>query len=143
LAEVQGRLQEHFIKKINLPSEYWKQPKPFPSDSIRNYYFLKKYLREETRYDRIVFDKYRNLYYRLVSVSSKFINDDGTLNSMNDWSCMVLDSNFKIIDEIFFSVEDYFSYYFYPVPEGILIGDSKRASAEKSKFCLTLFEINF
>lgn len=132
-----------FINKINLYSKYWTVPKPYPTDSLRNYYFLKKYLREETRYDRIVFDKYRNLYYRLVSVSSNFQNNDGTLKSMNDWSCMVLDSNFKIINELFFNAEDYFSYYFYPVPEGILIGDSKRAISEKSKICLALFEINY
>ena len=131
-----------FIKKAEVKSKFWKKPTPYPDDSARNFYFLKKYNRSETRYDRIIYDKYRNLYYRLVNLPTQFERGDGTIADGNDWSCMILDSNFKVLDEIFFDYNKYFSYYFIPSPDGVLIGDSEKALADKSKLSLALFKIN-
>ena len=125
-----------------MKSKYWKEPSVFPDDSARNYYYIKQYNREEVRYDRIVFDYFNKTYYRLVKLSTQFEKDDGTLKENNNWSCMIINSDFNIIYEVFFNSDDYYSYYFIPTPDGILIGNTEKTLEDKSFIHLSLISFS-
>ncbi len=83
-----------------------------------------KFDNEVGYYFNIIYDKYRNLYYRVVFHNQKERNEDGTTNNrFNDrpWSIIVLDKNFNYIDEIIFSAKKYLSGRFLPTSRGILM----------------------
>ena len=69
---------------------------------------MKQYF-EDGHYRKILFDRFRNLYYRVVFHNQFYENPDGTVNQRceNPWSIIVMDSNFRIIDEIFFEAKEF------------------------------------
>ena len=78
---------------------------------------------EDGHYLRIVYDKYRNLYYRVVFHNQPFENPDGTVNYHNThpWSIIVMDGNFRKIDEIFFPANEFLSRNLLVTSQGLIL----------------------
>lgn len=95
-------------------------------------------------YKKIVFDKYRNLYYRIADHALPIENDNGKLPLLRNksWSLIVLDSNFHKLNEFVFSYGDYLPDIM-PIKSGLLM--AKGIPNEKTKVTnslnLDLYEI--
>lgn len=78
---------------------------------------------EDGKYSDILYDKYRNLYYRVVRHNQNMYNPDGTVNDYWDcsWSIIFLNSDLSIIDEIFFPAKKYLACEVVITSEGILL----------------------
>lgn len=68
-------------------------------------------------YFGIIFDPYRNYYYRFINLS-----DMGNSHSMpNDFSIMILDNNFNIVGEQMFKKTPYMCIGAHVIPEGLML----------------------
>ncbi len=111
-------ISRHFCK-----SKFMTQRHFFPDDSIGHFSYLDRYDVTEPRYITIMYDPYRKYYYRFVTHTIEFEKEDGlTVNTIFDkpWSLIVMDKNFKILDEIIFDNKKFLPAAF-PVREGLLI----------------------
>jgi len=74
-------------------------------------------------YNNIKYDRFRNLYYRIVRHNQPFSNPDGTSNEYFDapWSIIVLDKNLNVIDEISFKAREYILGRVVITKEGLLL----------------------
>ncbi|MCW3102477.1 MAG: hypothetical protein JWO09_917 [Bacteroidetes bacterium] len=122
---------------VEAKTQYKQNINPYPSDSNAHLVFLKKYYTTETRYKFILFNPYKDQYYRVFSKGEEIVNEDGT--KIYPWSLMVLDSDFKVINETTFNSNEYNFFSILPVPEGILICRSKEQSDERNVLRYGLF----
>jgi hypothetical protein len=131
------------IKGYNVRSKYMNHPKPFPDDSLGNYYYVDRYFVEESRYMSLNYDPYRKLYYRIVHHSAEYIRADSiTLNTTSDkvWSLLILDEAFNVLSEQVFAPKKYVPKILIH-PEGILVLHRKDPiTSPKSIFTLFLPE---
>lgn len=114
-----GKITASYLCK----SKYMTERHPYPDDSIGHFSFLNRYEINEPRYLSLVYDPFRNCYYRLVHHAMRFENENGmTVNSFLDkpWSLMVLDENFRIIGEKQMDAERFLPAVF-PVSDGLLV----------------------
>lgn len=77
---------------------------------------------ENCNYGPLLYDPYKNLYYRMFRFGIHHKNEDGTLNSSRDAqkSIIVTDANFNVLKEIVLPKE-YFIYDSYVTPQGLMI----------------------
>lgn len=109
------------IKKSKLAkSEYSTDFNSFDgNNSSENKFFL-----EKTNYNRIIFDKYRNKYYRIVQIGRPIengINPNLEEFHLNKFSIIVLDENFEVLNEINFPPRQYNPYQLFVAEKGIYI----------------------
>ncbi len=82
-----------------------------------------QYRAEIGYYGSVIYDKYRDLYYRTVYHNQQARNKDGTINKLWDrpWSIIVLDKDFNYIDELAFSAKEFRNFSVIPTPRGIIL----------------------
>jgi hypothetical protein len=80
-------------------------------------------------YKAIIWDKYRNFYYRIATHAQSARNASGRINNVNDrpWSIIVLDQQFRILGEQRFPAGNYYYAAIYPVKDGLLIANKFKA----------------
>lgn len=105
----------------------------FCKDSLVNYSYIDKYLFTEFRYLQTVYDTYNNLYYRIVKHNS----DDN--NEFCNWSLMIFNDSFQIVDEIKFDPGQYSYESIIPTQSGLLI--SKRKPNTNNTISYGLFKV--
>jgi hypothetical protein len=116
-------------------------------DSMYNVQFKKKYFTTAPKYAKIIFDMYNNLYYRIAIHEQSFINKKtNTINSEDDktWSIIILDKQFNLIDEIYFSENSpYTPFSFSICEEGLLIRKKKKINNNNENYTwdLDLFKL--
>lgn len=78
-----------------------------------NFAFLKRYIIEEPRYDKILYNKFYNLYFRIYIHRINFYNEDGYLNEFEDkpFSLIVFDENLNFLNEFIFDQKKYLYYH--------------------------------
>lgn len=105
--------EENKISKKNITSRYHSDPKIYPNDSVGNFAFLKRYIIEEPRYDKILYNKFYNLYFRIYIHRINFYNEDGYLNEFEDkpFSLIVFDENLNFLNEFIFDQKKYLYYH--------------------------------
>lgn len=83
----------------------------------------KEYYVSEGRYDKLLKDPYRNVYYRIVKMPMDYLYPDGKAKWEPDFlfSIMILDSEFKIIDEQALPAKTYNIYLSTVTKKGLLI----------------------
>lgn len=121
-------------------SKYMTERHSFPDDSLGYFSFLDRFLINEPRYKYLVYDTYRNYYYRVVHHALDYETKDGmTVNSYLDkpWSIMILDENFELLDEILMD-QDRFVPGIYPAENGIFLRQ-RPAKGSTGPIAFTLF----
>ncbi|MEB2785527.1 DUF4221 family protein [Algoriphagus persicinus] len=71
------------------------------------------YIIENSSYARVIYDKYRKLFYRVTLIGRKLdtsIDESSMDNSRNQFSIVVFDENFQKIKEVLFPSKKYYHY---------------------------------
>ena len=97
-----------FIDKFNI----------YPDDKRFDMLFLKSYLNDEPKFEKIIYDPYMQLYYRIVKHRTKETINGKTMNTR---SIIVLDKQLNVQYEVKLD-RDLIPDIFIPTPHGILIG---------------------
>jgi len=89
-----------------------------------------KFQIERPSYADIIFDKFRNIYYRIARHGIKEINPDGSRNDVFDmpWSIIVLDSNFVPFKEIFCPARKFRCTDLIVTKDGLLISNNHESN---------------
>jgi hypothetical protein len=105
-----------------------------------------KYITSESSYGRIIYDAYRNIYYRFVLVGRP-VNDaeiEGFNSSRkNQFSIIVLDKDFIIIDEVLFPGGIYNQYAAFVGKLGLYLPKTNENYEELSEDYITYDIFNF
>ncbi len=112
------------VKTTNAKSNYIDDFNPIDEKNVSNFSYLKRYLTDEPKYERVIYDQFTHLYYRIVKHRiGKYENEDGTVKSMldSDYSIIFLDKDFNIIDEVLFGSKQYYIPGLIPTKNGILL----------------------
>ena len=92
-------------------------------------------------YPHIVYDKYRQLYYRIFLKEQELKNTEGKFSVLSDKKMylMVFDEQFNLLKEIHLSRNKYF-YHLLVLPEGLAVSKMQRKNADYDKQAL-LFDV--
>lgn len=129
------------FKTFKAKSKYVKYFREYPEDKAFDLVYLKKYNYEEPRYLDVIYDPFRQLYYRIVKHRSKYKRGEGMLPS--NWSVIVLDKNMEKIGEVLFDNPLYSTQIIAPAKGGLYIHKnySDGASVVPGEKKLALFDI--
>ena len=113
------------VKEVKLNrSKYLKNFPPIVYDKsdISNKYIF-EYNMTIPQYHSFHYDKYRNLYYRIVLHGQDVFDENNKKNThlSREWSIMIFDEYFNLLDEILFEKNIYHHSYFYVLEDGIYI----------------------
>lgn len=114
-----GKLVSSHICK----SKYMTERHPYPDDSIGHFAYLNRFEINEPRYISLIYDPFRNCYYRIVHHALEYESKDGmTVNSLLDkpWSVMILDEDFNVKGETIMDAKRFLPAVF-PMKDGIYI----------------------
>lgn len=136
---------EGIIDKKMCKSIYIDSFPIFDQSKFSDNYYTSKYTCQLPTYFSIKYDSYRKLYYRIVLHSLKYKNEDGTLNKFisKKWSIIILNKDFKILNEIIMPENKYNFADFLITPEGILISNNNpmNPSLDENKLTFTFFKV--
>lgn len=124
---------------IDAKTQFTQHISPYPPDSNAHFAFLKKYNRTESRYKSILYDKYKDLYYRIYHKGEEKENEDGSRSFL--WSLIVLDKDFKKISEMEFNSQEYNDFSILPTMEGLLICRTSSSGDIRNTLKYGLFDI--
>ncbi|GIV44846.1 MAG: hypothetical protein KatS3mg035_1969 [Bacteroidia bacterium] len=132
-------LNGQFIKRVKISSKY--SIKEFSKKDFKN---SSKYdsdenldnLVRENIYEKLIYDKYRQLFYRFVSLGIPLKNEDLTYNDINKKPIIlqVIDSKFNLIKEINLGAEKINPLISFGTKNGIIILLISRESTYFKKF---------
>ena len=135
----------NIIKKIYCKSKYLNKFAPYDSTQTFINGYSRKFEFKNGNYSSILYDKYRNLYYRVVRHNMKLKNGN-RVNSYFDgkWSIIVMDSNFNILGEQVFAAKKYFYINILITKDGLLVSLSNPSNSDYDKnfYKYELFKIN-
>ena len=85
--------------------------------------YVIEYQRMNPRYSAILFDNRLKIYYRVVAHSQSLKNKQGynNLNYDRSWSVQIIDTNLKVIDELYFDAGKYIYSDFLITKEGFCV----------------------
>ncbi len=123
-----------------LKSNYFKINSEFNFEARTDLNEIMRFHVENPAYNLLLYDKYRNQYYRVCKHSINYENDDGTLNFPDDapWSLLVADTNFNIKNEILFP-PSYSRHDIFITPVGVLIKKYNSYKYENKKIEFDIF----
>jgi len=112
-------------RKYYAGSKQFTKIKPFNPDSVGMAYW-RRYTCEKSSYGQIVWDQYRQVYYRVLLKPIASVNDDGTANTAMDkpWSIIILDDSFRILGEVDMPSRTYDWRFIQVIPEGLMIANN-------------------
>ena len=102
-----------------------------------------KYTAENDYYGAVIYDPFRNLYYRLYHKGhSVHLKNGEIVSSVFDlpWSLLIADEDFNVISKIDFESEKYLRIPIIVLEEGVLIANHYSYGGDK--LTMTLFEVN-
>ncbi len=84
-------------------------PEIFNNKQAMNSRYVIEYQRKSPRYANIKYDIEKKLYYRVIAHRQELKNKQGenNLNYDRSWSVQIIDTNLKVIDEVYFEPEKY------------------------------------
>lgn len=97
---------------------------------------------KENIYEKLIYDKYRQFYYRFVSVGIPLKNEDGTYNNLNKKPIIlqIIDSQFNLIKEINLGVENVNPILSFASKKGIIILLINKEQTSFKKFIAISYE---
>lgn len=101
---------------------------------------INKKLIENSFYQGIYYDKYRDVYYRIAKLKHDYKDDEGYINKEKSrYSIMVINQNFEVCAEQIFNHKDYLSNSLLVTKEGILL---KKPDNKTGVSRYTLFKLD-
>ena len=94
-------------------------------------------------YHAFHYDSFRNLYYRIALPKSRYINPDNTKTQYHerDFTIMVIDSAFNLLEEKYFKGTEYAFHNIIIVKEGLLINKLPEVRMPEAAYRNTSFEL--
>ncbi len=140
-------LKNNSTKNIKLQNS--KYIEEFPPPCFANNWkelgteYIRTYWIDKPFYKQLIYDKYRNLFYRIVSHAQPLRD---SLNNYNDnftrnWSIMVFDDSFNYITEQFFQGRKYNPFYTFVAKEGLIIPFDDQYEKKNKGMMYQLFTI--
>jgi len=131
--------QNKLLQKVKCKSKYID--KFYPCNYFKFYNdntYIRQYSVESPGYASIIYDKYRDVYYRVACHRFIAKNKDGTVNSYNNkpWSVMVLGNKYEIIDEMLMNTDKFNYWDMIVTKEGLLIGNNNDQNGKDISFTL-------
>lgn len=121
-------LVDEFGKSEAIPakSDHIQRFKPFDGNVMDNYDNI-RYESQEPLYLKIMYDRYRNLYYRIALHRQKYEGPDGTNLALHQkpWSIVVFDEKFQKLDEQVFEAKQFFPKDVFVGKEGLYVSNAK------------------
>lgn len=111
------------IQTFSIKSKFFENNNDFDFEKINNFSEIAKYLIQNSRYHSILYDPYRELYYRIHLCKYTYYNKDNSINLRTDvpWSILVCNKEFKVIKEILFEPRTYYFNHIIITKDGLLI----------------------
>ena len=127
-------------QKFSCKSEYVSDlPEPISINKSSNTNINKKMI-ENSFYQGIYYDKYRNVYYRIAKLKQDYKDDEGYINKDNfKYSIMVINQDFEVCAEQIFNHKDYLSNSLLVSKKGILL---KKPDNKTGVSRYTLFKLD-
>lgn len=134
-----GRL----LSRATTRSKHSKPIKPKELEKILDSKYTMEYALTNGAYRQLLFDPYRDCYYRVYKHPVTILNREGKIRNAEEipWSIIVLNNKFKQINEIEFSPADLSPNWIIPSNQGIYISQSH--AKNKAAQSLTLSLIKF
>ena len=132
------------IRWYNAKSKYLKSMKPKLGNSMEGINAIIK-LNENPRYWHIMYDKYRNVYYRFAEMPYKLAPNESPYDEPKgkEFSVIVLNKDFEIIGETRFPGKKYFYKMSFVGREGLYISENnlENPQFDENKLVFTCFKI--
>ena len=132
------------IRWYNAKSRYLKSMKPKLGNSMEGINAIIK-LNENPRYWHIMYDKYRNVYYRFAEMPYKLASNESPYDEPKgkEFSVIVLNADFEIIGETKFPGKKYFYKKSFVGREGLYISENnlENPQFDENKLVFTCFKI--
>ena len=135
------------LKNVELRSPYVKVDAPKPQKKLTGYNHNDDWLYEIQRgsYRWMVYDKHRDIIYRLVLHAMEPYDVDGNQNKFWDkpFSIQIIDNTFNLVGEVAFPANTYDFRNIIPVKDGLLISlcHDNNPILEEDKLKLALFKL--
>jgi hypothetical protein len=118
-------MKDDIIEEVKMPqSKFLKvfPPDPIPYPKPNDNKFIVEFGIQTANYKDFQYDKYRNLYYKIV-VHSQLLRNGKIKNSLlsNPWSIMVFDEHFELLKEFKMPKNKYINSYFYILEDGLYV----------------------
>lgn len=128
---------------IDASSKFFDEVKPL--DSWEDWEVKKTYHLQEAYYQYIVYDKYRQVYYRFAFLPTNWENSKGSKQEKEEYdkpfSIIILNKYFQIIGETRFAGGSYVNGAFFVGKAGLYLLDRQTFLGESSKKGIYLFHI--
>lgn len=112
---------ERLVDQVNAISDFYDYFNEYDRESTDDLAGAKEYVFTEPQYFRLIYDQFRDIYYRIFLHRMEYENPDGTINNKKKWSIIVLNSNMEMMNEIVMDHELYYTTRIYPIKDGVLI----------------------
>jgi len=129
------------IKEYKCKSKYINSFTPYPDSKRLDMVFYKKYKTAEPKYLKIVYDKFHNRFFRIAKHRFYNISDNEFDSENMKWSIIIMDSTFKVINEIVFDYRFYTPKVIIPSKDGIYISKTVNLSQDNKNLYLSLIFI--
>ncbi len=133
------------IKQHEAKSKHSKIFTEYDLSKINDINYARQYALCNGFYESIIFDKFRNVYYRVYKKSVPYLNNDGKIRSGSEipWSLIVLDDAFNKLGEIEFNPAKYSPSYIIPSEQGVYIGHPYEVNIKNRQLSLTLLKFKY
>ena len=136
--------EQKLLKVIKSKSSYIEKFIVFDISKIRDQEYMSEYVSSTGSYMAILYDKYRNIYYRIVAHPQEYRLKNGQINqsSNRSYSVIILDENFNRLNEVYFPPKKYYFDNILVAKEGLLISNSHDSipPVNKKYFSFSIFE---
>lgn len=138
------------VKWYNAKSKYLKSMKPNVNNHTNDVNALIRY-KESSKYGHIMYDKYRDVYYRFAEMPCEFAKDESPYDyfapKAREFSVIILNDKFEIIGETKFPGSKYFYKMSFVGKDGLYISENNLANPDfdedKLVFsCFNLVDVN-
>lgn len=126
-------LDGNFKYSKEIKSKYVDEILPPDSGQTMNTNLSIQYQIMSPLYHDILYDKYRKVFYRVVTQANDFYNIDGTVTEFfsQPFSIIIFDEDYKILDELYFQNGIYDFTKILVTKDGLLIGHKVEGNSMK------------
>jgi putative lipoic acid-binding regulatory protein len=128
-------LNGNLTKKIYRKSQYLDKFAEADSSKTRYHGYDTRFRIENGEYFNIIYDKYQQLFYRIVRHNMSMVDSNGKVNDNIDgkWSIIIKDKNFNVLTEQVFPEKIYNIYNIIPTKAGLLISTYNKNNSQYNK----------
>lgn len=136
------------FKELNLEKSKYVDEEYFDFSNVANSLYFADYMVRNNWYSSLIYDRYRNLYYRMVLHGNQDFELERThfqWSGVKPFSIMIFDEDFNFINEQIFPPFIYYTYTpIIPTKEGVLISKYNSFNPELKSYMLQfdLFNVN-